>query len=57
MRAEIFSGELREKDEVDDAVFLVDDATPPKGFAVDTASISETNATETATVSNVFFAR
>ena len=28
---EVFSGELREKDEADDTVFLVDDATPPKG--------------------------
>jgi transposase-like protein len=28
--AEMFFGELREKHDVDDAVFLVDDATPPK---------------------------
>jgi len=27
---ELFFGKLREKHDVDDAVFLVDDATPPK---------------------------
>ena len=55
--ARAFFAELRDEHDVDDAVFLVDGAAPPKTRAHDTASISETNATEIETVSNVSFGR
>jgi len=55
--AHAFFTELREKHDVDDAVFLVDGATPLKDAATVTGSISATNATEIATASNVSFER
>jgi putative transposase len=55
--AEVFFAELRQKHDVDDAVFLVDNAIHYKKPAVDTASISGTNATEIATVSNMSFVK
>ena len=51
--ARSFFAELREKHDVDDAVFLIDGSHSLKEFVTDTASISDTNAMEIGTASNV----
>jgi len=54
--AQAFFHELREKHDVDDTVFLIDELHLLKGTPVpDTASISNTNVLEIGTASNVLF--
>jgi len=53
--SDAFFAELRESHDVDDAVFLVNGATPLKDARSFTVSISDTKIMEIGVVSNVYF--